>query len=147
MKFIAVFFSGLLFSLGLIVSGMTNPAKVIGFLDIFGNWDLSLAFVMVGGILVTSIGFRILKKLEKPVYAMAFSIPTRKDIDQPLVVGAAIFGVGWGLVGLCPGPAVAALVIAPNVALVFFMSMLAGMAGVRIVQNFVYTSPNSDANA
>jgi len=135
MKTIAVFLSGLLFSLGLIVSGMTNPAKVIGFLDLFGDWDASLAFVMIGGILVTSIGFRLLSKLKKPVYAMSFSIPTHRDIDQPLILGAAIFGVGWGLVGLCPGPAVVALVISPKEATVFFLAMLAGMTLVRFLIN------------
>jgi len=135
MKIIAVFLSGLLFSFGLIVSGMTNPANVIGFLDIFGNWNISLAFVMVGGIAVTSIGFRLLKTLDKPLFAMSFAMPTRNDIDQPLIVGASLFGVGWGLVGLCPGPAIAALVITPKAALIFFISMLIGMGGVRALQN------------
>jgi len=135
MKIIAVFLSGLLFSFGLIVSGMTNPANVIGFLDIFGNWNVSLAFVMVGGIAVTSIGFRLLKTLDKPLFAMSFAMPTRNDIDRPLVTGAALFGVGWGLVGLCPGPAITALVIAPEAALIFFVSMLVGMTSVRTLQN------------
>jgi len=118
MKSIIVFLSGLIFGLGLIVSGMTNPAKVIGFLDLFGDWDASLAFVMIGAIAVTSTGFRFVLKREKPLYALSFSLPTRKDIDQPLVYGAILFGVGWGLVGLCPGPAVTALLIAPQSAIV-----------------------------
>jgi len=135
MRLLAVFLSGLLFSFGLIVSGMTNPANVIGFLDIFGNWNVSLAFVMVGGIVITSVGFRLIKAIDKPLLAASFSIPTRNDIDRPLVTGATLFGVGWGLVGLCPGPAIVALVIAPKAALIFFVSMLVGMGGVRTLQN------------
>jgi len=127
MNIFIVIANGLLFGLGLIVSGMANPAKVLGFLDIFGRWDASLAFVMGGAVVVTAIGFRTIFKAQKPLYAGQFSIPSRTDIDLPLVGGATLFGVGWALVGLCPGPAIAALAAAPESTGVFVISMLIGM--------------------
>lgn len=132
MRHVIVFLSGLLFSLGLIVSGMINPAKVIGFLDLFGQWDPSLAFVMAGAVAVTSVGFRFILKQPHPRFASTFSIPTRTDIDTPLLVGPALFGLGWGLVGLCPGPALAALTAAPKSTWVFFASMIAGMYALKL---------------
>jgi len=125
---VIVFLCGLLFSAGLIVSGMINPAKVIGFLDLFGQWDPSLAFVMAGAIVVTFFGYRLILKRDQPHFAQGFSIPSRTDIDAPLLFGPILFGVGWGLVGLCPGPAIAALAASPKSTWVFFVSMLAGMA-------------------
>ena len=127
MNIFIVIANGLLFGLGLIVSGMANPAKVLGFLDIFGRWDASLAFVMGGAVVVTAIGFRTIFKAQKPLYAGQFSIPSRTDIDLPLVGGATLFGVGWALVGLCPGPAIAAMTAAPESTGVFVISMLIGM--------------------
>lgn len=127
MKYISVFFTGLLFSFGLIISGMINPAKVLGFLDFFGEWDASLAFVMGGAVLVTSIGYRLLLKQQKPLFASNFSRPSRADIDTQLLVGPAMFGVGWGLVGLCPGPAFAALAVSPKPMMVFVIAMIIGM--------------------
>jgi uncharacterized membrane protein YedE/YeeE len=132
MRHLIVFLSGLLFSFGLIVSGMINPAKVIGFLDLFGQWDPSLAFVMAGAVAVTFVGFRYILKQERPRFATSFSIPTRTDIDSPLLIGPVLFGLGWGLVGLCPGPALAALTAAPKSTWVFFISMLAGMYALKI---------------
>ncbi|MDB4223336.1 YeeE/YedE family protein [Granulosicoccus sp.] len=132
MRHLIVFLSGLLFSLGLIVSGMINPAKVIGFLDLFGQWDPSLAFVMAGAVAVTFVGFRYVLKQKNPRFAIKFSIPTRTDIDAPLLIGPVLFGLGWGLVGLCPGPALAALTAAPKSTWVFFISMLVGMYALKI---------------
>src|SRR5215204_2606054 len=100
---VSAFVSGLLFGLGLIVSQMVNPAKVLGFLDIFGNWDPSLAFVMGGAVLVSAVGHRVARGRGRPVLAPRLEIPTRRDLDARLLGGAALFGVGWGLVGLCPG--------------------------------------------
>ena len=131
MRHLIVFLSGLLFSFGLIVSGMINPAKVIGFLDLFGPWDPSLAFVMAGAVAVTFVGFRYVLKQEHPRFASTFSIPTRTDIDAPLLIGPVLFGLGWGLVGLCPGPALAALTAAPKSTGVFFISMLLGMVSLK----------------
>jgi uncharacterized membrane protein YedE/YeeE len=132
MRLIIVFLSGLLFGTGLIVSGMINPSKVIGFLDIFGNWDPSLAFVMAGAVAVSFVGFRFVLKQERPRFATKFSLPTRTDIDAPLVIGPVLFGLGWGLVGLCPGPALVALTATPKTTWVFFVSMLVGMYALKI---------------
>jgi len=127
MRQISVFLIGLLFGTGLIVSGMINPAKVTGFLDLFGQWDPSLAFVMAGAVLVTSLGYRFVLKRDRPHFAISFSLPTRTEIDAPLLLGPTLFGMGWGLVGLCPGPALAALTASPKTTWVFFLSMLLGM--------------------
>ena len=134
MRYVVLFLAGLLFSGGLIVSGMINPAKVIGFLDIFGDWDPSLAFVMAGAVAVNFVGHRLVTRQAKPLFAEGFAIPTRRDIDRELIVGAALFGVGWGLVGLCPGPAIAALGASPTNAAIFVAAMLAGMTGGRFVK-------------
>ena len=96
-------FAGTLFGLGLAISGMVNPAKVIGFLDITGDWDPTLAFVMGGALLVTIPAFRLILKRSRPVLADKFELPTKKDVDGRLLAGSAIFGVGWGLAGFCPG--------------------------------------------
>ena len=101
---------GVIFGLGLAVSGMMNPAKVTGFLDVAGDWDPTLVFVMGGALLVTLPGYRVILNLRRPVLAGDFSVPTKKSLDAPLIWGSALFGVGWGLVGFCPGPAVAAIV-------------------------------------
>ena len=110
---LSAFASGLLFGLGLIVSRMVDPAKVLGFLDIVGNWDPSLAFVMGGAVAVSALGYRLAKRRGRPVLAPRLEIPTRRDLDPRLIGGAALFGIGWGLVGLCPGPALTALTFGP----------------------------------
>ena len=97
-----VFCSGVIFGVGLAVSGMLNPSKVVGFLDLFGEWDPSLAFVMGGGMVVNFIGFRLITRHGKPLFAPRFMLPSKTDIEMPLVIGAAIFGVGWAMAGLCP---------------------------------------------
>lgn len=131
MKHLIVFLAGLLFSSGLIVSGMINPQKVIGFLDLFGSWDPSLAFVMAGAVAVNFFGFRLVTRKPNPLYSEKFDIPSRADLDLELIAGASLFGVGWGLVGLCPGPAVAALSASPSKAAIFVVAMLIGMTLAR----------------
>lgn len=123
--------AGLVFGLGLIVSGMVNPAKVLNFLDIAGQWDPSLAFVMAGAAATVFIGYRLVLGRDKPLFAERFTLPTATRIDARLASGAALFGVGWGLVGFCPGPALTALGTGAVPALVFTAAMLAGMAGWR----------------
>ena len=118
--------AGFLFGLGLWVSGMANPKKVLGFLDITGDWDASLMLVMAGAVAVTLICFRIVLKRTKPLIENKFEMPTRKDIDIPLVAGAAIFGLGWGTAGYCPGPALTALSTLSTDAIVFVVAMIAG---------------------
>ena len=118
---------GLIFGFGLLISGMTQPDKVLGFLDIFGRWDLTLAFVMAAALLVSAIGFALTRQQGRPVLAAQHLWPTRTDIDRPLVVGSLLFGIGWGLAGLCPGPALVNLAsLMPGVA-VFVLAMAAGM--------------------
>jgi uncharacterized protein len=118
---------GVLFGWGLIISGMSNPQKVLGFLDITGLWDPSLIFVMVGAILVGLAGFYIVSKRTEAFFGGALHIPTRRDISKPLVIGSFIFGVGWGIAGICPGPAIIVLGAGYSKALVFVLAMFAGM--------------------
>lgn len=118
--------SGLLFGAGLVVSGMTQPTKVIGFLDLFGAWDASLVLVMGGAIGVHFFAYRLIKKRSSPLFASKFSVPTRRDIDAKLIVGALLFGGGWGLGGFCPGPAVVASASGATSVLVFMAALIAG---------------------
>jgi uncharacterized membrane protein YedE/YeeE len=131
MPIITAFVVGLVFGIGLIISGMTNPARIIGFLDIFGRWDPSLAFVMIGAIPVAFVGFRLAGARAAPVVEAAFHLPTATAIDWRLAGGSAIFGVGWGLGGFCPGPAITAIGFGLTQPLIFVVAMLAGMALVR----------------
>ena len=119
--------AGLLFGLGLVVSQMVNPAKVLAFLDIFGSWDPSLALVMGAAVAVLALGYAVAKHQGRPVLAPRLEIPTRRNLDPRLIIGAAIFGVGWGLAGLCPGPALTLLPLALPKAFLFVAAMLAGM--------------------
>lgn len=120
---------GVLFGAGLVVSDMINPARVLAFLDVAGNWDPSLALVMGGALVPSALGYAIRRRLRRPVLETAFHVPERRDIDGALVVGALLFGLGWGLVGLCPGPALAALVTGRTEPLLFVVAMLLGMIG------------------
>lgn len=120
--------SGTLFGAGLTLSGMTDPARVRGFLDVFGAWDPTLAFVMGGAVLVMAVAWRIRARMAKPLFGAKFSLPDRSDLDPGLVAGSALFGIGWGIAGLCPGPALASLALAPLSVLPFLAAMLAGMA-------------------
>ncbi len=119
--------AGLVFGLGLVISQMVNPAKVIDFLDIFGDWDPSLAFVMGAALVVTAIGYRLAWRKPKPFAAEQFQVPGNRSIDKKLAMGAILFGIGWGLVGLCPGPAIAALFIGGLPIIIFLGAMIAGM--------------------
>jgi len=124
---LASFACGLIFGFGLLLSGMTQPTKVLGFLDIFGRWDPTLAFVMAAALVISGVGFALARKGERPVLAAQYLWPTRTDIDRRLVVGSMLFGLGWGLVGLCPGPALVNLAgLMPSV-MVFVLAMAAGM--------------------
>lgn len=120
--------TGVLFGAGLFISGMTDPLKVQAFLDLAGQWDPTLALVMGGGLLVTLPGFWLLRRRSAPLLEPRFYLPTRKDIDARLIGGAACFGIGWGLAGFCPGPALASLVSFDPAILIFVAAMLAGMA-------------------
>jgi uncharacterized membrane protein YedE/YeeE len=119
---------GLVFGVGLAMSGMTDTAVVLGFLDVTGQWNPDLAFVMGGAVLVTLIAFRFVLKMKKPILNRRFSLPGRSVIDGRLLGGAAIFGIGWGVYGYCPGPALAALSYMDNKTAMFVVAMLVGMA-------------------
>ena len=123
--------SGLIFGLGLTLSSMTNPAKVIGFLDITGNWDPSLMFVMIGAILISSPVFYMLRN-NKPLFALSFEIPKIKKIDSQLIFGSTLFGVGWGAVGFCPGPAISSLALLNSLSILFVISMVVGFYSSKI---------------
>lgn len=124
---------GALFGAGLALSGMTDTQKVIGFLDLFGAWDMTLAFVMGGGLLVTVPAFYLLKNKQKPLFSAQFHLPTSKDVDAPLLLGAALFGVGWGLYGYCPGPAISSLAYGQLDTIYFVIAMSVGMWCVRFI--------------
>mgnify|MGYP006135974219 CR=1 FL=1 len=132
MRILSTLIAGLIFGTGLILSGMANPVKVQNFLDFFGSWDPSLALVMGGAILVTMPGFWLVQKRKKPFFNNVFNLPTRTDFDFRLLAGAAIFGIGWGLGGFCPGPAVTSLSLAAKGTLVFVPAMLIGMAAAKL---------------
>ena len=118
--------AGFLFGIGLWVSGMANPKKVLGFLDIAGDWDASLMFVMGGAVAVTVVAFRLILKRKTPLLEKEFVLPTRKDLDFPLLAGSAVFGIGWGIAGYCPGPALTALSTLSAESIVFVIAMLVG---------------------
>ena len=138
LRIAAALAAGLLFGVGLAVSQMVNPAKVLGFLDITGKWDPSLAFVLGGAVVVAAPGFLLIRRwVSVPLFSPAFDAPTASGIDRRLVFGAVVFGIGWGLVGLCPGPALAALSVAPAKVAVFVAAMLVGMSGFAAFRYFV----------
>ncbi len=131
LQIIASLIAGTLMGAGLMISGMMNPNKVLSFLDIFGNWDPTLIFVMGGAIFSALPGFWLSRRLTKPLLANNFQLPDKKNFDRRLVGGAAIFGVGWGLVGLCPGPGISAITTGSPQVIVFVISMTIGMAFYR----------------
>jgi uncharacterized protein len=137
MSIVSALIVGLLFGIGLIVAGMTNPAKVQGFLDLAGNWDPSLAFVMGGAILVGLVAFRFAGKRERSLLGEAMRLPTASQIDGRLVLGGLAFGAGWGLAGFCPGPALASLTTGGSKALLFSGAMLVGMILFEILERRV----------
>jgi uncharacterized membrane protein YedE/YeeE len=135
MAILIQFFVGLLFGLGLLLSGLSDPAKVLNFLDLGaignGSWDASLIFVMIGAIMVAFVGFRLALKRGRPVLANSFKLPINRMLDRRILAGAAIFGVGWGLAGICPGPAFVDLGYGSLKAALFAVAMLVGMAAAR----------------
>jgi uncharacterized membrane protein YedE/YeeE len=122
-----VFISGLLFGAGVTISEMVNPTKVLNFFDFLGAWDPTLIFVVGAGLLVALIGYQIILKREAPLFAPAFRLPASQGIDAKLLIGATLFGIGWGLSGFCPGPAVASLVFGRTESIAFVIAMAAGM--------------------
>jgi uncharacterized membrane protein YedE/YeeE len=126
MKNILAFISGSIFGLGLTISSMTNPDKVLGFLDLFNNWDPSLAFVMGGAIIITAPMLFILTKNKNLILSKEIHLPTNKEIDKKLIIGSLIFGAGWGLVGLCPGPAISSLALLELPSIIFVIFMFIG---------------------
>jgi uncharacterized membrane protein YedE/YeeE len=138
--------AGVMFGLGLAVSGMTRPAKVIGFLDVTGDWDPSLIGVMGGAVWIYAIVHLAVRRRRSPLLAESFALPTRRDIDARLVAGAAIFGVGWGLAGYCPGPALTSLVGGSSSALVFVLAMIAAMGATARIERAVL-SPSTPGTA
>jgi uncharacterized membrane protein YedE/YeeE len=127
MALVVSYLAGIIFGAGLVIGGMTQPGKVIGFLDFAGNWDPSLAMVMGGAVAVYAIGYRIARWRGAPLLAPSYVLPSRTHLEPRLLAGAAIFGVGWGLGGFCPGPALTALFSGHAVVLLFVASMAAGM--------------------
>lgn len=146
MRALVGFASGLVFGIGLIVSGMADPAKVLNFLDIFGDWDPSLAFVMGGAMVVSFVGYRLVWRRRAPLLMDSFEIPTAKHVDPRLVGGAALFGLGWGIGGFCPGPALTSLPLAAPGTLIFVPAMLGGLwLGFRLRQHQTPTRKESTA--
>ena len=129
MKNISALVAGLIFGMGLLLAGMANPAKVLGFLDLAGAWDPSLMFVMIGAVTVSAVGFGFARARTKSLLGDALQFPTATRIDRRLILGSVMFGIGWGIAGICPGPAVVLLGAGISKGIVFFIAMLAGMAG------------------
>jgi uncharacterized membrane protein YedE/YeeE len=131
-RVLASIFCGILFGVGLVVSDMVNPARVLAFLDVTGAWDPSLAFVMGGALIPSSVAYAIRRHRTRPTFDTQFNVPTSRTIDGRLVAGAVLFGLGWGLVGLCPGPAIASLATGRSEAILFTLAMLVGMFVYRV---------------
>jgi len=125
--------TGIIFGIGLVISEMINPEKVLGFLDIFGNWDPSLAFVMLGALIVSSPMFHLLKKRKKPIFANEFNYSNNKNLNKGLIYGSVLFGAGWGLAGLCPGPAISSLALLNIYSIIFVVSMFVGFYFVKFL--------------
>ncbi|MBX3576313.1 MAG: YeeE/YedE family protein [Rhizobiaceae bacterium] len=135
-KLVSAFLIGGLFGLGIAVSGMANPAKIGNFFDVFGTWDPSLVFVMGGGLITAFIGYRIIFRTRSaPVLESSFALPTRRDIDAELVGGAAVFGIGWGIAGFCPGGAIPALGLMRAETPIFLAAMIAGIIIARLIKS------------
>ena len=126
MNKLVALFCGTIFGIGLVISQMINPAKVLGFLNVFGEWDPSLAFVMIGALIISSPLFHLFKNKEKPIFSTSFSISENKEIDKRLIFGSILFGAGWGLAGLCPGPAVSSIALLNISSVTFVFSMFIG---------------------
>lgn len=134
MRLIVSYLTGLIFGVGIAVSGMANPAKVLNFFDVAGTWDPSLAFVMGGALITTFIGYRFVLRRPAPALAQSFQLPTRRDLDLPLIGGSAVFGIGWGIAGFCPGGALPALGTGNVNVLIFVGALLAGIVAAKALQ-------------
>ncbi|TDT75576.1 hypothetical protein BDE40_2308 [Litoreibacter halocynthiae] len=134
MRLIASYISGLIFGIGISISGMANPAKVLNFFDIAGTWDPSLIFVMGGALIVTFIGYRFVLRRPAPTFEASFKLPTRSDLDLPLIGGSALFGIGWGIAGFCPGGALPALGTGRSEVIIFTVALLAGIFAAKALQ-------------
>lgn len=145
MRLIICYFIGLIFGIGISVSGMANPAKVVNFFDITGTWDPSLAFVMGGALVVTFIGYHFVLKRPGPLMSDAFAIPTRRDLDLPLLGGSAIFGIGWGIAGFCPGGALPALGTGRVEVVIFVAALAGGIYAAKALQNAGPRTPQTAA--
>ena len=127
--------AGLVFGIGLMLSGMANPAKVLGFLDLSGQWDPSLGLVMGGAVAVAAVVFALTRKRQTALLGAELKLPTARQIDKPLVIGSLVFGAGWGIAGFCPGPALVVLAMGEGKALVFVLAMLAGMGFFALLES------------
>ncbi len=134
MRILASYLIGLVFGVGISISGIANPAKVLNFFDLFGIWDPSLAFVMGGAVVTTFIGYRYVLKRSAPILEGRFQLPTRRDLDLPLILGSATFGVGWGIAGFCPGGAIPALGTGRTEVVLFMAALLAGILTAKTLQ-------------
>ena len=137
MRLLTAFLIGLVFGCGILIAGMANPAKVLNFFDVAGTWDPSLAFVMAGALAVTAVGYRLVLARSAPLLATRFEVPTRRDLDARLIGGSAIFGIGWGIAGFCPGGALPALGTGRTEVLLFVAALLAGIA----IARFAFAPP------
>ena len=135
MRLIILFLIGLIFGVGISIGGMANPAKVLNFFDLAGTWDPSLIFVMGGAVVVTFIGYRFVLKRPTPMMDAKFHLPTRRDLDLPLIAGSAFFGIGWGISGFCPGGALPALGTGRSEVFIFVAALLAGIFAAKILQS------------
>jgi len=137
MRILTSYFIGLIFGVGISISGMANPAKVLNFFDVAGTWDPSLAFVMGGALIVTFIGYRYVLKRPAPYLSTGFQLPTRRDLDLHLIGGSAVFGVGWGIAGFCPGGALPAIGTFRTEVLIFVAALLSGIVAAKLLQTAI----------
>lgn len=135
MRLVLSYLIGLVFGVGISISGMANPAKVLNFFDVAGTWDPSLAFVMGGALIVTALGYRFILKRPSPMLATSFQLPTRRDLDMPLIGGSAVFGIGWGIAGFCPGGALPALGTGRSEVFIFVAALLVGIIAAKALQS------------
>ena len=145
MKLFFAYLSGIIFGIGISISGMVNPAKVLNFFDVAGAWDPRLAFVMGGALIITFIGYRFVLKHPAPFMATGFQLPARKDFDLPLIGGSAVFGIGWGTAGFCPGAALPALGTGRSEGLIFVATLLVGIIAAKILQSMLSNRATAQA--